>query len=69
MKITRKSHLSGVTRTLDLDITKEQLLNYERGFPVQDAFPNLTSSEREFFMTGITEDEWDDLFGGIEDED
>jgi len=25
---------------------------------VQDAFPNITPAEREFLMTGITEEEW-----------
>ena len=58
MLITRTSAFSGVIRTLDLDITQQQLLDYERGMKVQYAFPNLTPSEREFFMTGITDDEW-----------
>lgn len=33
-----------------------------QGNMVQDAFPFLSSSEREFLMTGITDDEWDQLF-------
>lgn len=69
MEITRTSKLSGVTRTLDLNITQEQLLSYERGLNIQHAFPDLTPAEREFFMTGITEEEWKELFDGIEDED
>lgn len=58
MKVTRTSQVSGVTRTLDLDITQQQLINYEKGMKIQYAFPNLTASEREFFMTGITDEEW-----------
>jgi len=29
---------------------------------IQYAFPNLTTAEREFFMTGITEEEWNAMF-------
>tara|TARA_B110000503_G_C7165715_1_gene421823 strand:- start:2119 stop:2397 length:279 start_codon:yes stop_codon:yes gene_type:complete len=68
MKITRTSHASGVTRTLDLDITQHQLIDYEKGMKIQYAFPNLTVSEREFFMTGITEDEWNALFPEEDDD-
>jgi hypothetical protein len=37
---------------------------YENGMLIQDAFPLLTTSEREFLITGITDDEWDELFDG-----
>lgn len=67
MKITRTSTATGITRTLDLDITQEQLLSYERGLKIQHAFPNLTPAEREFFMTGITEDEWNEIFKDIDE--
>jgi len=67
MKVTRISKLSGITRTVELDITQDQLLSYERGLKIQHAFPNLTPAEREFFMTGITDEEWKDLFGEIEE--
>lgn len=33
-----------------------------KGMKVQEAFPNFTSSEREFIMTGITETEWNELW-------
>ena len=62
MKVTRKSQASGETRTMDLDITPQQLLDYEKGMKIQYAFPNLTTAEREFFMTGITEEEWNAMF-------
>jgi len=62
MLVTRSSIISGITRTMDLNITPAQIIDYENGMLVQDAFPNLNSSEREFFMTGITDDEWDNTF-------
>lgn len=62
MKITRKSIVSGITRTRDLQITEDQLTAYMKGALIQDAMPNLTNDEREFFITGIVQDEWEDLF-------
>jgi hypothetical protein len=68
MKITRTSQATGITRDMELDITDEQILKYEAGELIQKAFPNLTPAEREFIMTGITEDEWKDIFGGFDDD-
>ena len=68
MKITRTSQATGITRDMELDITDEQILKYESGESIKKAFPNLTPSEREFIMTGITEDEWKDIFGGFDDD-
>jgi len=55
--------ISGVTRTLDLPITLDQILAWNAGKVVQAAFPNLTASQREFLMTGSTDEEWDKAFG------
>lgn len=33
------------------------------GYKVQAAFQFLNSDEREFIMTGITADEWNEIFG------
>jgi hypothetical protein len=35
---------------------------------VQDAFPNLSDSEREFLMTGITAREWNEYMKGDDNE-
>lgn len=35
----------------------------EKGMNIQDAFPMLNAEQREFLMTGLTPEEWDDLFG------
>ncbi len=62
MIVTRTSQVSGVRRSLDLDITPEQMERYERGGLVQECFPHLPKDQREFIMTGITQEEWDELF-------
>lgn len=64
MLIMRISALTGEVNEMDLDITPEQLDTYENfGVLLQDAFPNLTSAQREFIKTGITPEEWYDTFG------
>jgi hypothetical protein len=67
MEITRTSLATGTTRTLDLNVTLEQLNNYAQGALLQDAFPHLSADDREFIKTGITTEEWDALFGGEEE--
>jgi hypothetical protein len=59
MQVTRTSRITGITRTIDLPITQDQLIDYGRGARIQDALWNLTPSQREFFMTGVTEEEWE----------
>lgn len=63
MIITRKSMLSGTVYTKDLDVTQEQLVAWEEGALVQDAFPNLSADDREFIKTGISALEWLQMSG------
>jgi len=61
--ITRTSAASGIKRTLWLPaITQEQTQQLEQGKHIQEVLTNYTDDEREFVMTGITSDEWDELF-------
>ena len=59
MLITRTSMFSGKENTLDLDVTNGGML-------LQNAFPHLSADEREFIKTGVTPDEWEKMFGGME---
>jgi hypothetical protein len=67
MQITRTSIATNVTRTIELPITVQQVDAYVNGALLQDAFPNLSADEREFFKTGITAEEWDAMFGEQEE--
>lgn len=59
MRITKKSILTGVTRTQDLPITEAQLAKYHEGAaPVQVVLPHLTTEQQEFLLTGIIPEEW-----------
>jgi len=63
MYITRLSILSGNLNTMDIDITPEQLKSIEElNELIQNTVPHLSVSEREFLMSGITDDEWDAEF-------
>ena len=66
MKITRTSMFTGIERTLDLDFTAEQLAEWKNGALIQNAMPNLSAADREFIMTGVTDEEWDEEFGDEE---
>jgi len=67
MLITRTSFHSGIKRTMDLPVTDSQLRAYDRGALLQEAFPNLDADQREFIKTGITKEEWVDIYGPDED--
>ena len=64
MIVIRTSPFSGITHTMDLPITGEQILVYEQGALLQEAFPQLSPDQREFFKTGITPEEWNKFFDG-----
>ena len=68
MLVTRKSILTGIVRTRDLDITEAQFEAWQNGALIQDAMPQLSVSDREFLINGVTDAEWRQTFGE-EDED
>ena len=64
MKITRTSPFTGKTRTLDLPVTFEQMGKYQNGEGyLQDIFAHLSPGEREFILTGVTDEEWSEHIG------
>jgi hypothetical protein len=71
MKVTAISQLSGKETTMDMNITEDELYRVENRFNtkelIQNIVPNLTMEEREFLMTGITSEEWNSMFGEIDE--
>lgn len=61
MIIERKSILSGIVRQRDLDVTADQLARWQGGELIQNVMPHLSVSDREFIVTGTTDDEWEQL--------
>jgi hypothetical protein len=54
---------------MSLPVSQAQLDSWRAGDLAQNVFTNLTPDEREFVMTGITPEEWEEAFGGEEDEE
>ena len=70
MLITRISPFDGEKHTIDLPITNEDMrlylkyVNiYQEDTLIRTVFPNLTPAQQEFFITGISEEEWNRAFG------
>jgi hypothetical protein len=63
VKIEKKSIFTGRTAVMEINVTPEQIEQWQRsGRNIQDALPWLTPSEREFLLSGTTDAEWDELF-------
>ena len=63
MQITKASPITSKETSMEIDVTEDQIKAWENGQLIQNAMPNLSADEREFIMTGITPDEWDEVFG------
>jgi 7,8-dihydro-6-hydroxymethylpterin-pyrophosphokinase len=59
MIVTRTSMMSKIERSIDLDVTAEQINAWRSGMLIQEAMPHLNEHEREFIISGITQEEWD----------
>ena len=62
MRVMKRSIFSGKIHEMDLPITLDQLDRWNNGELIQNVFTNLSDDEREFLMTGITPEEWDEVF-------
>jgi hypothetical protein len=62
MLIEKICPFTGKVNTKEIDVTLLQLKAWQHGQLIQKAMPNVSPSDREFIMTGITDDAWDDMF-------
>jgi hypothetical protein len=71
MLVTRTSQITGKVATLDLEVSQAQLDRIDvRHYTlelVQNIVPDLSAEHREFLMTGVTPEEWNELFNPIEE--
>jgi hypothetical protein len=64
IEVSRRSPITGTISTMLLDITVSQLTLWEGGEGyIQNVMPNLNKHEREFLISGCTEEDWINLFG------
>ena len=63
MLVNRTSQLTGIYHSREINVTPEALAAYERGQSLaQDMFPDLSADDREFIITGVTPEEWAEVF-------
>ena len=56
------ANLSKMLLSLNMEFPMQVLKQEEPGALIQNAFPNLKDEEREFIKTGITGEEWTEMF-------
>ena len=62
MLITKFSPHSMRDNTREIDVSQSQLDRWKAGELIQNVMPSISADDREFLMTGITPEEWDEHF-------
>lgn len=66
----KRSNLTGNLNRMELPITSADVEAWERsGQHVQRYFPQLDATQREFLLTGASQEEWDAMFPEEEDDE
>ncbi len=68
MRITRRSPITGLTNVMEIPVTEQQIVAWQTGTLIQQAMPNLTPDQREFLMTGMTPEDWEEHVGAEDEE-
>lgn len=63
MKIQRISALTNQVHIHEINVTQKQLDEWRSGALIQNVMPHLSPADREFIMTGTTEEEFTEAFG------
>ena len=63
MKIKVLNRFTGNINEMEIAVTDEQIAKWKSGMLIQNAMPDLTPTEREFMMTGMTVEEQKALYG------
>lgn len=70
MIVKRVSDLTGVTHFREIKVTQAELDDWKNsGELIQNYFPDLSETDREFIRSGITPEEWDLYMGEPEDDE
>jgi hypothetical protein len=65
MIISKQSILTGKTSKMDLPVTKEQIKAWQQGELIQNVMPHLSIVEREFLISGMSEEEQNRIFNNF----
>ena len=68
MWIKRKSVISGIERTRSVPVNPDDYFAWQAGIAsIQEVMPYLNDDDREFILSGITSDEWDEMFMSVDE--
>ncbi len=62
MNITKKCPITGTVNTRFIDVLPLQVECWQAGACIQDAMPSLSVDDREFMLSGITPEVWENYF-------
>ena len=69
MYIKRKSVISGIERTRSIPVNADEYMAWQAGLgSIQELMPYLSDADQEFILSGITQDEWDEMFAYTDEE-
>lgn len=63
LSVCCRSPIHGGHNTRYIHASTGQIKDWLGGSLIQNAFPQLDANDREFLMTGITPEEWDEIMG------
>lgn len=49
----------------EIDVSQSQLDRWKAGELIQNVMPHLSADDREFLMTGLTPEDWEEMFPDI----
>ena len=61
MLITKFSPHSMRDNTREIDVSQSQLDRWKAGELIQNVMPHLSADDREFLMTGLTPEDWEEM--------
>jgi hypothetical protein len=62
MIVVKVSALTDKTHSREIDVTQDQINRWQASALIQHAMPHLSRQDREYLMTGTTQEEWDAEF-------
>ena len=65
MLITKFSPHSMRDNSREIDVSQSQLDAWQAGELIQNVMPHLSADDREFLMTGLTPQDWEEMFPDI----
>ena len=63
IRVKRTSPLTGKVRTMTIDATNEEYAAWDSGKLIQDAMPRLSRDVAEFVISGVTGEEFEEIWG------